>query len=134
MAQILAKDYNKAKSTLSSIAKPDAYTDYLMAVVGARTNNSSMVMDNLKKAVAKVVLFGVNKKKCPTYFYAGHFFSSYNLYYLMIFMKSAFVKYLENSKSEAAFLASEESLATAFFRLSITIEELLVLAPTTAIR
>ena len=57
-----------------------------------------------------------------------------NLYYLMIFMKSAFVKYLENSKSEAAFLASEESLATAFFRLSITIEELLVLAPTTAIR
>ena len=53
LAQILAKDYNKAKSTLSSIAKPDAYTDYLMAVVGARTNNSSMVMDNLKKAVAK---------------------------------------------------------------------------------
>ena len=52
----------------------------------------------------------------------------------MIFMKSAFVKYLENSKSEAAFLANEESLATAFFRLSITIEELLVLAPTTAIR
>ena len=53
LAQILAKDYNKAKSTLSSIAKPDAYTDYLMAVVGARTNNTSMVTDNLKKAVAK---------------------------------------------------------------------------------
>ena len=53
MAQILAKDYNKAKSTLSSIAKPDAYTDYLMAVVGARTNNTSMVTENLKKAVAK---------------------------------------------------------------------------------
>ena len=53
LAQILAKDYNKAKSTLSSVEKPNAYTDYLMAVVGARTNNSSMVMDNLKKAVAK---------------------------------------------------------------------------------
>ena len=53
LAQILAKDYNKAKSTLSSIAKPDAYTDYLMAVVGARTNNTSMVTENLKKAVAK---------------------------------------------------------------------------------
>ena len=52
-AALGGKDYNKAKSTLSSIAKPDAYTDYLMAVVGARTNNSSMVMDNLKKAVAK---------------------------------------------------------------------------------
>ena len=36
LAQILAKDYNKAKSTLSSIAKPDAYTDYLMAVVAER--------------------------------------------------------------------------------------------------
>ena len=53
LAQILAKDYNKAKSTLSSIAKPDAYTDYLMAVLGARTNNSSMVTSSLKSAVAK---------------------------------------------------------------------------------
>ena len=53
LAQILAKDYNKAKNTLANVEKPDAYTDYLMAVVGARTNNSSMVMDNLKKAVAK---------------------------------------------------------------------------------
>ncbi|MCD8184094.1 MAG: tetratricopeptide repeat protein [Bacteroides sp.] len=53
LAQILAKDYNKAKNTLAGIEKPDAYTDYLMAVVGARTNNASMVNDNLKKAVAK---------------------------------------------------------------------------------
>ncbi|WP_297329099.1 tetratricopeptide repeat protein [uncultured Bacteroides sp.] len=53
LAQILAKDYNKAKSTLASIAKPDAYTDYLMAVLGARTNNSSMVMSSLKTAIAK---------------------------------------------------------------------------------
>ena len=53
LAQILAKDYNKAKSTLSSIEKKDAYTDYLTAVLGARTNNSSMVISSLKSAVAK---------------------------------------------------------------------------------
>lgn len=53
LAQILAKDYNKAKSTLANVQKPDAYTDYLMAVLGARTNNSSMVVSSLKNAIAK---------------------------------------------------------------------------------
>jgi len=53
LAQILAKDYNKAKNTLANIERPDAYTDYLMAVLGARTNNSSMVTSSLKSAVAK---------------------------------------------------------------------------------
>ncbi len=53
LAQILAKDYNKAKNTLANVEKPDAYTDYLMAVLGARTNNSSMVTSSLKSAVAK---------------------------------------------------------------------------------
>ena len=28
LAQILAKDYNKAKNTLAAIERPDAYTDY----------------------------------------------------------------------------------------------------------
>ena len=51
LAQILAKDYNKAKSTLESVADPDAYTSYLMAVVGARTNNTSLLVNNLAKAV-----------------------------------------------------------------------------------
>ena len=49
----------------------------------------------------------------------------------MMFMKSAFVKYFANSKSVAAFLANDESLATALFKLLVTIEELLVLAPKT---
>ena len=49
----LAKDYNKAKNTLANVERPDAYTDYLMAVLGARTNNSSMVTSSLKSAVAK---------------------------------------------------------------------------------
>ncbi len=53
LAQILAKDYNKAKNTLANVERPDAYTDYLMAVLGARTNNSSMVTNSLKSAVAK---------------------------------------------------------------------------------
>ena len=53
LAQILAKDYNKAKNTLANIEKPDAYTDYLMAVLGARTNNQSMLTSSLENAVAK---------------------------------------------------------------------------------
>lgn len=53
LAQILSKNYNKAKSTLAGIENPDAYTDYLSAVLGARTSNSSMVYSGLKSAVAK---------------------------------------------------------------------------------
>ena len=53
LAQILAKDYNKAKNTLDNVAKADAYTEYLKAVLGARTNNDSMVISSLKNAVAK---------------------------------------------------------------------------------
>ena len=52
-AQILAKDYNKAKATLSAIKNPDAMTDYLMAIVGARTNNASLVSSSIKSAIAK---------------------------------------------------------------------------------
>lgn len=53
LAQILAKDYNKANTTLGGIEKKDAYTDYLMAVLGARTNNTSTVTNSLKSAIAK---------------------------------------------------------------------------------
>ena len=53
LAQILAKDYNKAKSTLAAVANPDGYTGYLNAVIGAKTNNAAMVISNLKSAVAK---------------------------------------------------------------------------------
>ena len=52
-AQILAKDYNKAKATLEAIKNKDAMTDYLMAIVGARTNNESLVSSSLKSAIAK---------------------------------------------------------------------------------
>ncbi|MBE6283235.1 MAG: tetratricopeptide repeat protein [Mediterranea massiliensis] len=53
LAQILSKDYNKAKATLAAVANPDGYTSYLNAVIGAKTNNASMVISNLKDAVAK---------------------------------------------------------------------------------
>lgn len=51
LAQILAKDYSKAKSTLAGINAPNAMTYYLTAILGARTNNDTMVNNNLRKAV-----------------------------------------------------------------------------------
>ncbi|MDE6395739.1 MAG: hypothetical protein K2K84_00535 [Muribaculaceae bacterium] len=51
LAQILTRDYTKAKNTLTSVANPDADTYYMLAVIGARTNNQNMVKENLQKAV-----------------------------------------------------------------------------------
>ena len=53
LAQILSKDYLAANNTLSRIAQPDAMTDYLKAVIAARTNNPELAMTNLRAAVAK---------------------------------------------------------------------------------
>ena len=53
LAQILAKDYNKARNTLDAVERPDAYTDYLKAIVEARTNNLQMVTSNLQSAINK---------------------------------------------------------------------------------
>ncbi|MDE5555412.1 MAG: tetratricopeptide repeat protein [Muribaculaceae bacterium] len=52
LAQILNKDYSKAKSTLAGIAKPDATTYYLKAVLAARTNNEAEVKANLAKSIS----------------------------------------------------------------------------------
>lgn len=51
IAQILTKDYSKARTTLAGIANPDALTYYLNAVLGARTNNQQMINTNLAKAI-----------------------------------------------------------------------------------
>ena len=51
VAQILAADYNKANTTLNNIQDKDAYTYYMMAVLGARTNNTNMMTENLKLAI-----------------------------------------------------------------------------------
>ena len=55
LAQILAKNYNKARTTLDGIQTPDAYTDYLKAVLAARTNNPSAVTASLKSCVCQPV-------------------------------------------------------------------------------
>ena len=51
VAQILNRDYSKALSTLSAIAKPDATTEYLRAIIGARTNDSSAAIAALRRAI-----------------------------------------------------------------------------------
>ncbi len=51
LAQILNKDYSKAKTTLAGVKNPDATTFYLTAVLGARTNNNNMVYNNLRQAI-----------------------------------------------------------------------------------
>lgn len=50
LAHILNKDYSKAKTILSAINEPDATTYYLMAVLGARTNNEQMVYSNIRQS------------------------------------------------------------------------------------
>ena len=47
LAQILAKDYSKAITTLNNVKNPDADTYYLKAIVAARTNNATDVVKNL---------------------------------------------------------------------------------------
>ncbi len=51
--QILDENYTGARQTLSAVANPNATTSYLLAVVGARTNDRKAVYDNLKTAIAK---------------------------------------------------------------------------------
>ena len=70
LAQILAKDYNKAKSTLSAVKNPDAYTNYLMAIVGARTNNADLVkssMDKVKQQDAALAAKAQNDREFAKY-------------------------------------------------------------------
>lgn len=52
LAQLLNKDYSAAAATLSGIAAPDATTDYLRAVLAARTNQGSDAVSALRKAIA----------------------------------------------------------------------------------
>ena len=52
LAQILNKNYSKAKSTLEAVKAPNATTYYMLAVVAARTNNEQAVYANLRKAAS----------------------------------------------------------------------------------
>jgi tetratricopeptide (TPR) repeat protein len=53
LAQLLVKDYNKAKQTLEAVENPDAITAYLLAVIASRTNNFGDVASNLRTAVSR---------------------------------------------------------------------------------
>ena len=51
LAQILAKDYTSAKTTLASIKTPDAITSYLQAILAARTGDASTLTTSLANAI-----------------------------------------------------------------------------------
>ena len=53
VAQILNRNYSKAVKTLEAIAKPDATTDYLRAIVATRMGDTSLAISSLQKALQK---------------------------------------------------------------------------------
>jgi tetratricopeptide (TPR) repeat protein len=53
LAQLMIRDYVKAKQTLETVEKPDAITAYLLAVIASRTNNFDEVISNLRTAVGR---------------------------------------------------------------------------------
>ena len=53
LAQILNKNYQAAASTLKNIKNADATTDYLRAILNARTGNSGEAANALRKAIEK---------------------------------------------------------------------------------
>ncbi len=53
LAQILAEDYAAATSALRSVKNPDAMTDYLGAVLGARMTDTNRISNGLRAAVLK---------------------------------------------------------------------------------
>ena len=52
LAQILNNDYTSAAATLSGVKNADATTDYLKAILSARTNDSQGVSTYLQKAIS----------------------------------------------------------------------------------
>lgn len=63
LAQILNKDYAAAGTTLAGIAKPDALTDYLKAIVAARSAQQNAAIASLKEAFAKDASLKARAKK-----------------------------------------------------------------------
>ncbi|MBQ5370727.1 MAG: hypothetical protein IIU50_04130, partial [Bacteroidaceae bacterium] len=53
LAEILAKNYTAAEKTLNNVKNADAMTDYLKAVVAARTGKNNEAVKNLANAIAK---------------------------------------------------------------------------------
>ncbi len=53
LAQLLVRDYNKAKQILESVENPNATTAYLLAIIASRTNNFNDVSTNLRTAISR---------------------------------------------------------------------------------
>lgn len=51
--QILNEDYAGARKTLAAVQNPNATTAYLLAIVGARTNDRDAVYTNMRTAVSR---------------------------------------------------------------------------------
>ena len=63
LAQILNKNYTEAAQTLAEIKSPDATTDYLKAVLSARTGQEATAIQSLRNAFAKDALLKERAKR-----------------------------------------------------------------------
>lgn len=63
LAKLLAKQNDAALSTLNSVKSEDALVYYLKAVIGARTQNTDLLMNNLRTACSKSATLKANAKK-----------------------------------------------------------------------
>jgi len=63
LAKLLAKQNDAALSTLNSVKSDDALVYYLKAIVGARTQNSDLLMNNLRTACSKSNELKANAQK-----------------------------------------------------------------------
>ena len=63
LAKLLSKQDQAALSTLNSVKSDDALVYYLKAIVGARTQNTDLLMNNLRTACTKSADLKANAKK-----------------------------------------------------------------------
>jgi len=63
LAKLLAKQNDAALTTLNSVKSDDALVYYLKAIVGARTQNTDLLMNNLRTACGKSAELKANAKK-----------------------------------------------------------------------
>jgi hypothetical protein len=63
LAKVLNKDNNGATSDLDASKDTSGLSDYLRAIIAARSNESSAVVNNLKSAVQKDASLGAKAKK-----------------------------------------------------------------------
>ncbi|MDR1592057.1 MAG: hypothetical protein LBS16_04140 [Prevotellaceae bacterium] len=63
LAKILNKDYSGARKVLEGIEIPNGKTAYLLAITGARTNDVTLLTDNLSKAIKLDAAYKIKASK-----------------------------------------------------------------------